>query len=905
MTAVPGISSIQQVVGTRRRSPTNPAPRPQVLAAQALHEPVDVRSAPVDALGVVATQSDGVSPLIDLEDDDGHHLDPCRLEAAFHPYLGSVLDHAVHGDPPVGVLLPEGAHVLDLLVAPFEAAARMLGNDHFEVGVKGGFEAADVTPIERIDKPEDGVHRQSFLSNLCVPKVCVLRCHRTTRTTHHGDSSRGDSDTVGDSGVTVADDGGRLPRKGGRGSGGSPGRSQRAGNESADAMNRDAGLMDPLFSEPFVDIDEWRDVPVRHHYLHGGFSGTDCRFSIYLPETRHYEGRFFHPVSPIPGSEHGATEGAFVGYIEFAISSGGYLVESNLGRFRRALRGEDSTIAGYRASAAVATYSRLLASEHYGAHRPYGYIFGGSGGAYRAIACFENMPGVWDGAVPFIHGTMMSVPNMFSVQAHAFRVLHDKIPQIVDAVEPGGSGDMFAGLNEEEREALAEATRMGFPPQAWFDAERIRLQYTTVWAGLFDHFVAWDPGYFDDFWNLPGYLGEHPTASLIGARLKQETRIVETVPAGNAVELGLPVPMALRGLHIDDVPVAYRLDDLPDTDLTGALLRFTTGKAAGHHVWVSGRRGEYLATGIGQEEFEHLRGVAIGDAVVLDNTAYLAFQTYHRHQVPGDEYPEWDQFRVCGRPIYPQRPELLGPRFVRNNGAGTLSGRFAGKMIVVQSLFDEIAYPQQADWYRRRVQSVLGDRIDDQYRLWFTEHAMHQDPAALPRIPVHPHRDTRVISYRGILEQALRDVSAWVERGLPPPESTAYIVDDGQVRVRARATDRRGIQPVVDLKANNGSRAEVDVGETVEFAAFVEVPPGAGVIIAAEWDFEGHGDFPVVEPFTNEDVAYNSMQIRRQYRFSAPGTYFPALRVTAHRLGQADNSHCRVMNLGRVRVVVR
>ena len=165
--------------------------------------------------------------------------------------------------------------------------------------------------------------------------------------------------------------------------------------------------------------------------------------------------------------------------IEFAVASGAYLVESNLGRTAM-FPGEDSTIAGYRASAASATYSRVLAAEMYGEHRPYGYVFGGSGGAYKTIACFENWIDVWDGAVPFIHGSPMSMPNVFSVQAHAFRVLRDKFPQIVDALEPGGSGDMFTGLNDEERDALAEVTRMGFPPQAWFDVERIALGYTGV-----------------------------------------------------------------------------------------------------------------------------------------------------------------------------------------------------------------------------------------------------------------------------------------------------------------------------------------------------------------------------------------------------------------------------------------
>ena len=99
---------------------------------------------------------------------------------------------------------------------------------------------------------------------------------------------------------------------------------------------RPMGLTDPMFPGPFVDVDEWRDEPVPHRYVHGGFDGTDCRFSMYFPDATRYQGRFFHPVSPVPGSEHGATEGAFIGYIEFAVASGGYLVESNLGRFRRA-----------------------------------------------------------------------------------------------------------------------------------------------------------------------------------------------------------------------------------------------------------------------------------------------------------------------------------------------------------------------------------------------------------------------------------------------------------------------------------------------------------------------------------------------------------------------------------------
>jgi hypothetical protein len=668
---------------------------------------------------------------------------------------------------------------------------------------------------------------------------------------------------------------------------------------------RPIGLTDAMFTIPFVDVDEWRDEPVRHRYVHGGFEGTDCRFSLYFPDRARYEGRFFQPLSPVPGSEHGVRDGTLATFLPFAVASGGYLVESNLGRFRRALRGEDSTVAGYRASAAVATYSRVLAAEMYGEHRAHGYVFGGSGGAYRAIACMEMAHDVWDGAVPYIHGSMQSIPSMHSVQAHAFRVLGDKLPQVVDALEPGGSNDMFAGLTAEEREALAEATRLGFPTGAWFDAERIKLQYTMIWGGLFDHFVAWDPSYLDDFWTVPGYLGANPTASLLDAKVEHKTRVAELVHPSRARDLGLPIPLALRGIDVDDVPVAYVLEEAPDDDLTGAMLRFTSGGAADHHVWISGRRDEFVSTGIGQEEFEHLRRVAVGDEAVIDNSSYLAFQTYHRHQVPPTgEWPEWDQFRAAGRPVHPQRPQLLGPRFVRNNGAGLMNGRFTGKMIVVQSLFDEIAYPQQADWYRRRVRRVLGDRADDQYRLWFTDHAMHGDPAAAVQTEVRPARATRIVGYRGVLEQALRDLSAWVERGIAPPPSTNYENVDGQIRLPPSAAARRGIQPVVTLTANGGARADAALGEPVAFSARIEVPPGAGIIVAAEWDFEGDGDYPVVEAFTNEDLSSTSMQLDRAYAFRAPGTYFPTLRATSQRLGQGDNPHGRVMNLGRVRVVV-
>src|ERR1700756_5851732 len=61
--------------------------------------------------------------------------------------------------------------------------------------------------------------------------------------------------------------------------------------------------VDPLFSEPYIDVNEPRDAPVPHRYVHGGFRGTDARFSFYFPPPEQYEGRFHHNTYPLATSE--------------------------------------------------------------------------------------------------------------------------------------------------------------------------------------------------------------------------------------------------------------------------------------------------------------------------------------------------------------------------------------------------------------------------------------------------------------------------------------------------------------------------------------------------------------------------------------------------------------------------
>jgi hypothetical protein len=667
---------------------------------------------------------------------------------------------------------------------------------------------------------------------------------------------------------------------------------------------------DPMFTQPYVDADEWRDKPVRHRYVHGGFKGTEARFSYYFPPKDRYQGRFFQVVTPIPMSEMPGDSVYGADHLGFSLDSGAYFVQTNQGGMgATATPGAaiDPTIAGYRVNAAAAQYSRDLAAQMYGQHRPYGYPFGGSGGGFRTIGGMENTVGVWDGAVPFVIGSPMALPNVFTVRLHAMRVLHDKFPTIVDALEPGGSGDMYAGLDQEERDALLEATRMGFPPRAWFAHGVMGMGAMAI---LMDSVLNADPTYVDDFWKIPGYLGANPPESLRNARIQHRTKISKLIPPEQAKMLGLPMPQTMdapgdveawRELQ-NRVPVALRLESMPAGNLEGATVLIKSGAAAGQSLPFGDVVGDLITIRSGYRGGDPrvLSTLREGDELQIDNSAFLAVQTYHRHQVPPTrDYYVWDQFRAAdGKPLYPQRPVLQGPRFAKSTTGSMQSGRFAGKMIVIETLLDWDALPWQADWYRNKVKEALGPRLDDNFRLWYFDNAAHGGPP--------PGKgNAYLVTYVGALHQALLDVSAWVEKGVAPAPSTNYKIIDGQVQVPATAALRKGIQPIIKVTANGGARAEVAVDKPVEFTARIDVPPNTGTIVAAQWDFAGEGDYPVTAQLPATKTSDGAVTLKTTHAFSKPGTYFPVLRAKSQREGDAGTPHTQVHNLGRVRVIVR
>src|SRR3984957_4201983 len=225
----------------------------------------------------------------------------------------------------------------------------------------------------------------------------------------------------------------------------------------------------------------------------------------------------------------------------------------------------------------------------------------------------------------------MAIPNMFTVRMHAQRLLRDRFDQIVDAMEPGGSGDMFEDLDPEERDALTEVTRMGFPPRSWFGHRTMGMHaFPVLYRGL----VAADPSYIDVFWTEPGYLGHEAPASLVHARVQQEFEAAQLRPATDLAAVSRVlgnqpgqarggVDTAWRGPDDDPrPPVAVRLSASPGVEVRGADLFVLSGAATGARIGALSVIDDVAVFGPGGAESIAL--LQRGDTVRVDNSGYLA-----------------------------------------------------------------------------------------------------------------------------------------------------------------------------------------------------------------------------------------------------------------------------------------
>jgi len=274
----------------------------------------------------------------------------------------------------------------------------------------------------------------------------------------------------------------------------------------------------------------------------------------------------------------------------------------------------------------------------------------------------------------------------------------------------------------------------------------------------------------------------------------------------------------------------------------------------------------------------------------------IAKRFAYRYQMPAAEegWIGFDQFRnPDGTPIYPQRAVGEPPSLISASGTSGFDGSVNGKVIVVQNLYDVDAPPLNAVWYRDRVQQSFGAAADDTYRVYFNDRADHQEG-------VVSSDAASLVSYSGMVEQALRDVASWAEDGIPAPPSTQYLVEDAQVIVGSDADTRGGVQPTAALTINGGDRAEVETGQVVKLDLTADVADGLGEIVETSFDFLGTGTF--------EDVPFgdpaNEVSTSATHTYTTAGTVFAGVKVAADREGDVGDPNAQVLNIDRTRVIV-
>lgn len=680
-------------------------------------------------------------------------------------------------------------------------------------------------------------------------------------------------------------------------------------------------VRDPYFGKPYIDRDEHREKPYPHRNVHGGFENTDTRFTFYFPAKEEWGGRLYHPLEGAHAGHEEAFAGAMgelLGGLDMMVGLGGYMVESNCGHIGDDLdprAGSDPGLYGYRASVESARFSKHLSRQIYGREPDYSYVWGGSGGGRRSPLCLEYCNGVYDGALPFMgggnieeHGTNSRVrseqPVHFGAMFNVQRLLKDgKLEGVIDAMQPGGSGDPFAGLTVHQRDELANLYRLGYPRGDEFMIAKPMGQIW-LWTSIAGMLLEEDADYFRNFWSEPGYIGHDEPQwvenDLIDAHVKI-TRII-TVQDMMGDEFSGPEfadakPMAVMRASSTgewDLPIGIEVGGLSGGYRQGAGVLIETGDIAGRQLYCMQNVGDmFFCDGRADANIERFRGARVGDTVHIDNHAFLAFCYMYRYHVSDDGLNDF--LRVDGQPVFPQH----GLPFLSPLMGVPYSGQYEGKLLWIHHTHDASLWPPQGVIYKQAVEQAQGpQKARERFRLQWTENAEHVPPMLLP---ANPRRATTtwLIDYMPSIEQGLVDLAAWVEKGVEPPE-TSFSFADGKVQLPDNAAERGGTQPVIRVQVNGGALANIAVGEKVEVSVHAEAPPKAGTFTQLHWATGPDGQF---SQETEIGSGQTSLDETISCSFEAPGTYFVTARA---RLNREGDRHARrqVENLASARIVV-
>jgi hypothetical protein len=561
-----------------------------------------------------------------------------------------------------------------------------------------------------------------------------------------------------------------------------------------------------------------------------------------------------------------------------------------------------NAVASHRHEAAATKVAMAMANKMYGnTAKIYNYTWGCSGGGTVAMAMAENVTGVWDGVQPHCIGTSGDAPyHSFLWQAHyTMGIPEAKREAIAAAAAPGGTGDIYAGLNDEEKSVLNEFLAAGYPlPIISNHFKSLMPLVDPIDIRLFD------PSYEDDFWSKPGYAGVNPPNYLKAARVDGWTTVTGITRDGtgkpNAIQFDPATTPKLGTIGDNYLEFwVYR----PDGQTRIIDPARTSGPPPENKRRFS-LQGKFnpatsvlTLSGVTKDVFGGetpivnsqvlLDAVRVGSKVRMNNRFILAMYYYPRYSnIPGGR--SYDQYRNAdGSAKYPQRRDIsvLTHSNYRTMGGRIETGAIKTKTMVLEGMSDNLSWPIFNASYAERIQRTLGAaKADQMMRFYLHDNGRHAAGAGEP----------------GIFQQSMQDMMAWAEKGVVPPPSTVYTIRNGQVIPAPEAADRHGLQPVMSLAVNGNSRVVVGVNQPVTLAAKLEMPPGTGQIVQYKWTVDGKDDAPtVVKPQTLVNVT-------RQISFDKPGSYLIRLTVNGQRDGLVNPANETLMqNFKEVRVLVQ
>ncbi len=588
-----------------------------------------------------------------------------------------------------------------------------------------------------------------------------------------------------------------------------------------------------------------------------------------------------------------------------------------------------NAVASHRHEAAATKVARAYARKLYGSDdKIYSYFWGCSGGGTVAMAAAENTSGVWDGVQAQCIGTSVDAQyHSFYWQAHyTMGIPQAKRDAIGAAAAPGGTGDIYAGLNAEERAVLDEFLAAGYP------REIIGNHFRSL-TPLIDpiDIRLGDPGYEDDFWSQPGYAGSNPPAYLRAALIDGYATITGITRDAAGVPIAVqfdPAELPAAGTAGDNYLEYFVYADDGATRLIDPQRSFGPPPENKRRFSLVGQldrqSGLLSLTGTVQNFMAPptpiinspvlLAALQVGKKIRINNRFILAMYFYPRHSIV-EGIRSHDQYRNAdGSPKYPQREDIsaLLHSSYRTMGGRVETGDIQTRVMLITGMADQLSWPIFNVGYAERVGKTLGgERAGDMLRFYLHDNGSHATGGGEP----------------GIFRQSLMDMIAWVEEGVAPPASTVYSVEQGQVIAAATAAERRGLQPVMHYTANGGSRAVVAVNEPVKLAARLEMPPNTGRIVRYGWSMtsadaavtavEKPRETGGVEKYSSALADDNALltvleqprqvvEVERKVSFAQAGTYLVRLTVDGQRDGLANPADRTLLqNFRDVQVVVR